>query len=123
MATPTQLFKERAHWLKRDLRNGTITRSELPEYIRGDWDKDEDEYRGSYGVTSYSQFKAGVMAAVGGGEVKAPKRPTTRKAKPSKKSAKAWNAQKPVKKIKAHQIVDAACRNKHLPAWLKRRYC
>lgn len=123
MATPAQLFKERAHWLRRDLRNGTIDRSELSEYIRSDWEKDDDEYRRSYGVTSYSQFKAGVMAAVGGGEVKAPKRSTNRKAKTKRPSAKAWNAQKPVKKIRAHQIVDAACKNKHLPAFLRRRYC
>ncbi len=121
MATPAQLYKERAHWLKRDLRNGTIARSELPEYIRSDWEKDDDEYRRSYGVTSYSQFSKGVMAAVGGGERKAPakQKRTSKYPKKQKRMSKA----PPVKKVRAHQIVDAACKNRHLPAFLRKRYC
>lgn len=27
------------------------------------------------------------------------------------------------KKVKAHELVDRACKNKHLPAFLRKRYC
>jgi len=36
---------------------------------------------------------------------------------PKKRAKKA-----PVKKVRAHEIVDAACKNRHLPSFLRKRY-
>ncbi len=123
MASPATLFKERAHWLKRDLREGTVQRSELSQYIRSDWDKDEDEYRGSYGVTSYAQFHKGVMAAIGGGSaVQRGKRPAKHTTKTVRKAPKRSTKKAPVKKFSAEALKRRACKSKRIPAFLK-RYC
>lgn len=62
MATPNQLYRERAAVLIRDLKQGTIKPHEVDEYILSDWDKDSDEYADAYGVTDFHSFKAGVHA-------------------------------------------------------------
>jgi hypothetical protein len=54
------VYKERAKWLNRDLREGTISPSEVDAYIKADWDKDSDEYEDAYGIKSYKAFHAGV---------------------------------------------------------------
>lgn len=64
MSDLQHLYKQRAHYINRDLRNGDLTPEQVTESIESDWEKDEDEYRRSYGARSKSAFMSGVRKLV-----------------------------------------------------------
>ena len=107
---------------KSDARAGFVmSTSEIGEYAR-------DKFEDNFPETSASKYKAHFIATLRsaytskGGAKRMSKPSTKRKAGGAKRMPKALPASK-VKPVRAHQLVDAACKNKHLPAFLRKRYC
>jgi hypothetical protein len=58
-----KVFRYEAKYLNRDIKSGSIQRSEIDDYIKASWDKDSDEFE-SQGIKSYSEFHSGVRKYV-----------------------------------------------------------
>lgn len=100
MTDPEKLYRDNAKFYRRDLRNGSIKPQEIAAYLRSDWEKDEDEFRDAYGITSFAQYKAGMLAALGS----APKKraaPPKAKRVPKAKAARAVGISKPPGKVRS----------------------
>ena len=70
--------------------------------------EDRDRMKRWYGVSSAADLE------------RAPQKRMSKAKPPQKRMSK---AKPPQKHVKARELVDRACRNKHLPAFLRKRYC